>query len=102
MIALNPSTLIVQWKPPLASERNGIIQHYIVTIIEQETANTSQHLVYHNNVTLHSLHPFFTYTAAVSAVTIGLGPAAVESVQMPEDGKPLELHNSRSNSTSID
>lgn len=89
MTAVSPSTLILQWEPPALSERNGIIQHYIVTVTEQETANTSQVLAYDNNTTLYSLHPFFTYVSAVSAVTIGPGPAAMDTIQMPEDGKPL-------------
>ena len=86
MTAVSPSTLIVEWEPPVPLERNGIIQHYIVTVTEHETANTSQILSYDNSATLYSLHPFFTYTVAVSAVTIGPGPAAMDAIQMPEDG----------------
>ena len=36
---------------------------------------------------ISSLHPFYTYTLTVAAVTIGPGPYGVMlTVQMPEDG----------------
>lgn len=36
--------------------------------------------------TLTGLHPYYTYVCSVSAVTVGEGPEAIVTVQMPEDG----------------
>ena len=37
-----------------------------------------------------TLHPFYTYTCIVAAVTVGVGPySATVEVELPEDGKQV-------------
>ena len=44
---------------------------------------------------ISGLHPFFTYTLTVAAVTIGPGPYGLMlTVQMPEDGTVCNLTTS--------
>ena len=56
------------------SGRNGIVQHYIVNVTELNTGTTSSHVASRTNFTLFSLHPHYTYSVTVSAVTIAAGP----------------------------
>ena len=88
----NSTTLALSWQPPSLESRNGIIVHYSVNITEMETGRVLL-LTAMNTTTLrvHALHPFYTYTCVVAAVTIGLGPYSTPVViQMPEDGKQCQ------------
>lgn len=88
----NSTTLALSWQPPSPESRNGIIIHYTVNITEMETGRVLL-LTAMNTTTLrvHALHPFYTYTCVVAAVTIGLGPYSTPVViQMPEDGKKCQ------------
>jgi len=56
------------------SGRNGIIQHYLVNVTELNTGITSSYTASRTNFTLFSLHPYYSYSITVSAVTIATGP----------------------------
>ena len=54
----------------------------------RETASESQEQPTNTQVTLQSLHPYYTYTCRVAAVTTGRGPYTGNlTIQLPEDGK---------------
>ena len=88
----NITTLALSWQPPSPENQNGIIVHYTVNITEMETGRVLS-LTAMNTTMLrvHLLHPFYTYTCIVAAVTIGLGPYSTPVViQMPEDGQQCQ------------
>ena len=84
--ALDSSTVVIRWIPPVVESRNGQIRYYQVRIVR----NATEKLVYENTTVavLVSLIPSYTYTFSVAAVTVNIGPFsnAIE-ITMPEDGK---------------
>ena len=85
---MNSTTLTLSWDPPPFDQINGYIRHYIVVVTERETASEFQEQPTNTQVTLQSLHPYYTYTCRVAAVTTGPGPYTGNlTIQLPEDGK---------------
>ena len=87
----NSTTLVLSWQPPATENQNGIIVHYIVNITEMETGRLlSFTTVNTTTLSVPMLHPFYTYTCIVAAVTVGVGPySTTVGVELPEDGKQL-------------
>ena len=83
------TTLVLSWQPPAPENQNGIIVHYIINITEMETGRLlSFTTVNTTTLSVPTLHPFYTYTCIVAAVTVGIGPySATVEVELPEDGK---------------
>ena len=81
------SVVFITWSAPDKSHQNGVIQHYILSLLEEETGWLREETSPGTNVTIAHLHPSFTYTMNISAVTIGIGAKLTLSFQMPEDGK---------------
>ena len=81
------STVTLHWSPPESHLLNGVIQHYVITLSNIETGQST--LLTSENTTFYitNLHPFYTYSCSVVAVTVGSSPAINISFQMPEDGK---------------
>ena len=88
----NPTTLTLSWQPPSPENQNGIIIHYRVNITEMETGRLLSSSAGDTSLRVSPLHPFYTYTCIVAAVTVGLGPySAPVVVQTPEDGNQILL-----------
>ena len=88
----NPTTLALSWQPPSLENQNGIIIHYRVNITEIETGRLLSFSAVNTSVRVSPLHPFYTYTCIVAAVTVGLGPySAPFVVRTPEDGNQILL-----------
>ena len=85
------TTLVLSWQPPAPENQNGIIVHYIVNITEMETGRLlSFTAVNTTTLSVPMLHPFYTYTCIVAAVTVGIGPySTTVQVELPEDGKQV-------------
>ena len=88
VISVNSTTLTLSWDPPSSDQINGYIRHYTVVVTERETASEFQEQPTNTQVTIQSLHPYYTYTCRVAAVTTGSGPYTGNlTIQLPEDGK---------------
>lgn len=86
-VAMNASTLNLFWSPPNVSDINGIIRHYRINVSVMETLEQYQYTALTTNFTINGLHPYYTYTVLVAAVTIGAGPFTPgRSIRMPQDG----------------
>ena len=86
----NPTTLALSWQRPALDSQNGIIIHYSVNITEMETGRLLSYTAVNTSFRVSPLHPFYTYTCIVAAVTVGLGPySAPVVVQTPEDGNQI-------------
>ena len=81
------SAVTLHWSPPESHLLNGVIQHYIVTLSNSETGQSTLLTSENTNIYITNLHPFYTYSCSVVAVTVGFSPAINISFQMPEDGK---------------
>ena len=67
---------------------NGIIQYYIVNVSVAESQANLQFETSSLSLTLNDLHPFYTHTVIVSAVTIAPGPFSNEyNLRLPSDGQ---------------
>ena len=88
VISVNSTTMMLSWDPPPFDQINGYIRHYVITVTELETILEFQEEPTNTQVTLQSLHPYYTYTCRVAAVTTGPGPYTGNvTIQLPEDGK---------------
>ena len=84
---VSPTVFTLTWSPPLPEHRNGIIQYYIISIMELETTTTELFNTTEENITVTGQHPFYRYSCTVAAVTIAEGPYSVPStVHLPEAG----------------
>ena len=91
--ASSSSTLLLYWDPPGISSANGVIQSYLVIVIEQLSDTVVQNFSTTNTqLQVSGLHPYYIYICGISAVTIGSGPVANFTIQMPEDGQYTLLH----------
>ena len=86
---LNSTAAYVEWLPPKASEQNGIIQKYIVSVYEEfnDDELSDIDVVGMTSVTISDLHPYYNYQVTVSAFTILIGPNSAVSFKTEEDGK---------------
>jgi len=88
VISINSTTITLSWDRPPFDQINGLLRHYVIDCTEHETASESRVLSNYTQVTLQSLHPYYTYTCHVAAVTTGSGPYTGNlTVKLPEDGE---------------
>ena len=65
-----------------------MIQRYLVNVTEANTGLKFGHVALSTNITLFSLHPYYTYSITVTAVTIAPGPPTTAVlIRTDEDGK---------------
>ena len=88
----NSESIALSWAPPLVSERNGVIQHYLVNVTETDTGKRYGLVSLRTNFTLFGLHPYYTYSITVTAVTVAPGPPTSPVLILTnEDGKETNL-----------
>ena len=88
MIAVDSFTLNITWSQPPIDQINGIIQHYIVLVSVLETSNQFQYNSSDTSLLLTKLHPYYTYTVLVAAVTVSVGPYSIGyTIKTPSSGK---------------
>ena len=88
---ISSSKIEVSWDPPIASQQNGPVQSYTITVFEIDTNMTTQrHQDFlHNTIILVNLHPNYAYDISVAAYTVGLGPSTNIQLSTLEDGKHI-------------
>ena len=71
------TSFILAWQPPLTP--NGVIDYYVIDLVENNTGtNFSYHARSHAFYAVGYLHPFYTYSVYISAVTVAVGPPSLE------------------------
>ena len=76
------------WDPPTAANQNGIIRTYIIRVTVLESGENIQLMSNSTEIDLEMLHPYYTYSFVISAVTIGPGPpSSAYNVTTEEEGK---------------
>ena len=83
-----PQSFKIVWKPPADEDRNGLITHYTVSVLNLETdASYSLNSTVTERV-VSDLTPFTMYEVKVAAHTsAGRGPfTAIQNIQTQESG----------------
>lgn len=85
---LTSTSFVLYWSAPPPEDHNGLIRHYIIRCTELETGVMFQWLAV--NATerrVDSLHPFYSYTCTIAAVTVAEGPySSSVTVATEQDG----------------
>ena len=64
----------LSWSHPPDVDWNGQIRHFLINITEENTGLEYQLTTVANEIEVNFLHPFYTYSCSVAAVTILSGP----------------------------
>jgi len=95
-VAVTNSTsdsFILSWDPPPVEDTYSFIRNYLIAVTEIDTGRGFTMSANSTQIVLNELHPFYTYTCAIAAYTVALGPYSNEiSVQLAEEGKRLHTH----------
>ena len=92
-VVVSSSAVNVSWQPLLPEQQNGIIIQYVVNVTTVETGEGFELVSASNQLTVHSLHPHWTYIFTVSGETsVGVGPPSLAvTATTLEDGKRVLL-----------
>ena len=85
---------VLSWNAPPPESHNGVIRHYIISCTEDETGAVFQRLTANSTAErlIDSLHPFYSYTCSVAAVTVEEGPFSFNmTVTTAQDGEVLAI-----------
>ena len=75
------------WETITLENRNGILRSYLVSVLETETGETYLYSAVTTQLNISRLHPYYTYTCVVAAVTNRVGPFSQNvSIITPQDG----------------
>ena len=85
-------SVTLSWLPPRSDRQNGVIRHYIIEAYENVTGNTLSYQTpsHQTSFIVSNLHPYYTYTVRIQAVTVGVGPLSSPlTVFTMEDSKRM-------------
>ena len=74
--AVDSRSISLRWEPPPPENQNGDIQYYIISVMVIESGEQFRVLSNTANQTIDDLHPFYTYSILISAVTTDSGPSS--------------------------
>ena len=87
-VTLSITLLTLSWSPPEPIHINGIIDHYVVNVLEVYSNQVFVLITKDTSIQVGPLHPFYLYECTVAAYTVGLGPfSSPVSVQAGETRK---------------
>ena len=72
-VAIAATSVTLNWQPPPEENWNGLIRLYYVFITELESGSSFILNSTTTNYRVESLHPFYTYTFSVAAMTVAPG-----------------------------
>ncbi len=78
------------WVAPRGDRQNGVIRYYMIEVYENDTGMVIpyQTLSDQTSFTVSSLHPFYTYSIRIQAVTVSRGPLSTTiTVNTLQDSK---------------
>lgn len=87
MVVGGSRAIDVFWSAPPANATNGVITYYLISLRESETLTKQIYETDQTSFTINQLHPYYTFTVMVAAVTVGAGPYSIGyTVQTLADG----------------
>ena len=85
---ITATSFSLMWESPAFEATNGIIQQYVVQLVELDTGRQVTVVTNTSEVTLEDLHPFYTYSSRIAAETIAVGPFSTPlAIQLSEDSE---------------
>ena len=85
--AVNSTTIALMWDAIALENQNGLLRHYLVFVLELDTGEIDMYTAGATQLNISGLHPYYTYTCKVAAVTIRIGPFSQSvSIITPQDG----------------
>ena len=85
---VSATSFSLMWESPASEATNGVIQQYVVHVVELDTGRQVMVSTNTTEVTLEDLHPFYTYSSRIAAETIAVGPFSTPlATQLSEDGE---------------
>ena len=68
--------------------QNGIVMYYTIIVLEEDTGVVYEHTSVSTSLSVHSLHPAYTYHCSIAAHTVSQGPfSQLINVTTDEDCK---------------
>ncbi len=90
MNAVNGTSVAMTWLPPAREGQNGFIHSYAVMVAGVNTEDNFTVFTNTSDITISSLHPFYSYRFSVAAVTVSQGPMTrLITIKMPTSGEFL-------------
>ena len=87
-VTLSTTLISLRWSPPEPIHINGIIDHYVVMVLEVYSNQTFVLVTKDTSIHVGPLHPYYLYECTVAAYTVDLGPfSSPVSVQAGETRK---------------
>lgn len=84
-VPTSPRSISLTWQPP--SIPNGVIREYRISITEQDNSQSRQLTTTSLGHQITELHPYYTYSIRVAAVTVAEGPNSIAiQIQTYQDG----------------
>ena len=93
--SLSSTAIKLSWMPPPLHTHNGIIREYTIHYYVSETRENvvKQSPDNYTSTVITDLHPFYTYSFQVAAVTIDAGPLSTEvTIKTQESGKLFRIN----------
>ena len=85
--AVNSTTIALMWDAIALENQNGLLHYYLVSVLELDTGEIDTYTAGATQLNIPGLHPYYTYTCKVAAVTIRIGPFSQSvSIITPQDG----------------
>ena len=69
-------SLLLRWDPPPFEHQNGILRQYHINITEENTGRDFQIRSPTTELRVQFLHPHYSYTLIVAALTTVIGPSS--------------------------
>lgn len=73
-VTLSITLISLSWSPPEQIHINGIIDHYVVNVLEVYSNQVFVLIAKDTSIHVGPLHPYYLYECTVAAYTVGLGP----------------------------
>ena len=74
--AVTATSITLNWQLPPEENLNGVVRFYYVFVTELESGSSYRENSNTTNYLVENLHPFYTYTLSVAAVTVAVGPTS--------------------------
>ena len=88
IVSVTSTSIVLEWNPPRFEEQNGNITGYSISICSEVSGHCHSEISEDNSHTVTGLHPFYTYSLNVAAITTDAGPPSnSKQATCLEDGK---------------
>lgn len=89
--ALSSTVAKLQWQPPNAENKNGVIREYSVVKVTLPSGDLEELITHETYLDFHRLQPYTNYFFVIAARTIALGPFSKQTfLSMPEASKTFQ------------